>query len=380
MTTDPYKTFFTRPKRIRMVAGCMTGSSIDGLDVALVRINGNGFEMKASVLQCYSHPLAPLDESLRRLAERQPMSASEIAKLAYELAQLHVKALKDLLHNEKVDLIALHGQTVFHSPPLSWQLINPAPIAYGFHTPVVYNMRAADLALGGQGAPITPIADFMLFRCAGERRCVANLGGFCNITRIPGDSGVLPDQDQLVGWISGVTGKDVCSCNQLLDRIARELFHVPFDNNGAFAAEGRVQEQPFKELSSLLGAQAGRIRSLGTGDELNDWVEKYRTNISPHDLARTACAAIAAIIALPGPLDRRILTGGGVKNKTLVAEIRARSNKLVSISDDLDVPATYREAVGMAILGALCQDRIPITLSRITGVIPPPISGCWVLP
>ena len=219
-----------------------------------------------------------------------------------------------------------------------------------------------------------------MFRSIKERRCITNLGGFCNITWIPGGSGVQPGEDQLTGWITHLYGKDVCACNQLLDRISRDLTDSPFDEGGALAAAGSVIPTLFDELHKLLLDQAKQERSLGTGDELAFWVARYKSNFPPNDLARTVCASIAATIASPGPVDRRILAGGGVNNKTLVAEIIKRSKCPVSLSDVFGVPVSYREAVAVAILGALCQDRVPITLAQVTGAIPPPVSGSWVLP
>lgn len=133
----------------------MTGTSLDSLDVALVEIHGTGLELRADVVRCLTRPLGSLTGPLRALAAQQPATAGRISTLARELATLHVYALHELVGEEPVDLIAVHGQTVFHHPPASWQLINPAPIAQALRTPVVFDLRAADLAAGGQGAPIT---------------------------------------------------------------------------------------------------------------------------------------------------------------------------------------------------------------------------------
>ncbi len=380
MVFDYRKYLSERDSQPRYVAGCMTGTSIDGLDVALVRIEGHSLEMKVSFEDGHSVSLGELAKPLSNLARMEPMTAGEIARITNELSLLHLEALKDLLQRKRIDLVSVHGQTVYHAPPLSWQLINPAPIAYGLEVPVVYDLRSADLALGGQGAPITPLADFILFRGGNERRCIVNLGGICNITQIPGDSGVAPEINQLLGWSSRVYGKDVCICNQLLDRIAQRLFHVAYDPNGSCAMQGQVQAEPFDSLFNHLKIQALERRSLGTGDGSFGWIEEFQDRFTPHDLARTACAAIAKVICLPGPIDRRILAGGGVKNVALAAEITEQSKCPVETSDKYGIPAQYREAAGMAVLGALCQDRMPITLTHVTGVLPPPVAGCWMYP
>ena len=363
----------------RLVAGCKTGTSNDGLDAVLVKIKGCGLIMRAEVQRCLSHPLGELTEPLWRLARQEPMPAGEIARIAREFSLLHLRALKKLIGNKTIYLAAVHGQTVFHRPPLSWQLINPAPIAYGLGVPVVYDMRAADLATGGQGAPITPLADFILFRNPDEARCVVNLGGFCNITVLP--TCVREVESGLSDCVKLIRGRDVCACNRLLDRIAHVLFRQPYDKNGENAASGEVKSKPFNSLLALLEAQSGSNRSLGTGDELQIWLDDSISIYKPNDLARTACAAIAeAITTACKPVDRLILAGGSVKNRALVAEILDRSEVPVDMSDAYGVPMQFREAVAMAVLGALCHDRTPITLPSVTGVVKAPVSGCWVLP
>ncbi len=357
----------------------MTGTSIDGLDAALVEIKGRGLLIRAEVQRCLSLPLGELTEPLRLLARQEPMPTGEITRIAREFSLLHLQALKELIGDREIDLVAVHGQTVFHRPPLSWQLINPAPIAYGLGVPVVYDMRAADLAIGGQGAPITPLADFILFRNPDEARCVVNLGGFCNITILP--ACVKENESGLSDCVKLIRGRDVCVCNRLLDRIARVLFRQPYDENGENAVSGEVQRKPFNSLLALLEAQSDSNRSLGTGDELKIWLDDNIKVYKPNDLARTACAAIAeAITTACKPVDRLILAGGSVKNRALVAEILDRSEVPVDMSDAYGVPAQFREAVAMAVLGALCHDRIPITLPSVTGVVKAPVSGCWVLP
>ena len=170
---------------VELIAGCMTGTSLDGLDAALVRVSGTDLSMRAEVVRAISRPLGRLARPLRRLAEQHPMTAGEVAVLSRDFALLHVKTLRELLGRERPALVSVHGQTVFHAPPVSWQLMNPAPIVEALDVPVVFDLRAADLARGGEGAPITPLADFVFFRSETRTRMVVNLGGFCNVTLLP---------------------------------------------------------------------------------------------------------------------------------------------------------------------------------------------------
>ena len=359
----------------RLIAGCMTGTSIDGIDAALVEVTGRGLAMEASIVRTVSRPLGGSAEGLRRFATGEPASARQIATLAREFALLHLDALRELIGDAKVDLVAIHEQSVFHDPPISWQLIQPAPIASGLGVPVVFDLRAADLAAGGQGAPITPLADYVLFRHPCESRAIVNLGGFCNDTILPAATGPIESQ------IGSIRGGDVCACNQLLDAVARTLLDCPFDADGQHAATGRVQPGPRQALDELLGEQTASGRSLGTGDELGEWIERYRREFSGSDLARTACEAVADTIRRQvRDADRVLVAGGGVRNRVLLAALSAPGGPPVELTDDRGVPADYREAVCFAVLGALCLDGVPITLPRVTGVGAPPIAGAWVHP
>jgi anhydro-N-acetylmuramic acid kinase len=360
----------------RLVIGCMTGTSIDGLDAAAVRLSGDGLDMRAELLDANSWPLGELAPELRAVAEQQPMTAGQMAGIAWRFGEFHARCFAELVNSlaERPDLIAVHGQTVFHKPPVSWQLINPAPIARRLGCPVVFDLRQADLAACGQGAPITPIADAILYRDAGSAYAVVNLGGFCNITLITRDA-LAPNGVR-------IEGRDVCACNQVLDAVAREALDMPFDSGGAAALRGTVNNSARDELIRALRTQAAARRSLGTGDEVSAWVRENIAVLRGEDLAASATAAIGECIAAAvGGSERLILAGGGARNEALLRAIRHTCRATVSPSDNLRVPGDFREAMAMAVLGELCRQRVPITIAGITGRAEPgPVSGHWVLP
>jgi 1,6-anhydro-N-acetylmuramate kinase len=320
------------------------------------------------------------------------MTAGEIAALSRDFALLHAREVNALLGGEQdeCDLIAVHGQTVFHSPPVSWQMFNPAVLAHETGIDVVCDLRAADLAAGGQGAPITPLADWVWLRSPTERRVVLNLGGFANATLLPRDTG--PES------IADVRGMDICACNHVLDAAARAGLGKPFDEYGAAAMEGAVSFEARQELCDLLAKQSSAARSLGTGDEVSGkdgWIERWNGRLTPNDLCATACAAVGKTIVRairkgtePGhkAFDRLILAGGGLKNIALRSAICTDSGVRLSITQDAfsyqqSLPMEFREAIEMAILGALCQDGVPITLPGVTGGTagagPKPVAGVW---
>ncbi len=365
-------------KNIRYIIGCMTGTSVDGLSAALMKIEGQGLQMRASFQTAVDVPFGPIGPALRKIVEQVPATAEELTKIAWDFGVFHADSLEKIIQENQVDLIALHGQTVFHAPPYSWQLINPVPVAQKFKIPIVYDLRASDLAQGGEGAPLTPLADFIFFRAA-ESRAIVNLGGFCNVTILPAiEENALAD---LKSALEKIQGKDVCACNQVLDYLARALFQTSYDDNGQEASKGTLQDKPFDALVGLLSAQASGGRSLGTGDELSEWVAQFKDGYAATDLARSACAAIAQVIVNNTMMvERLILAGGGILNLVLKEDIIARATVPVEISDAYGIPIASREAASWAVLGALSEDRIPITLSQVTGVKEPPLSGAWIFP
>ncbi len=371
---------------IRLAVGVMTGTSIDGIDAALVRIEARGLDMRASLVRHASESLGELQTRLRNAANQQPMTAGEFARLAWDFGVLHAEVIHRLLNEQPADLICVHGQTVFHQPPISWQLVNPAPIAARFNCAVVSDLRQADLAHGGQGAPITPIADWILFRDDAINRAIINLGGFCNVTIVPRTMSPAAGANPPTGQpnLHAIRGFDVCACNQLLDAIARETLNASFDDNGEAALRGTAKPHAAAALIALLDRQRRDGRSLGTGDEALRWISEHRTSISPDDLAASAVQAIAqtiiAAVSEHRP-DELILAGGGARNRALHAALEKVSDTFsgaVGTTDDFGVPLEAREAMCFAVLGALGQDNVAITLPQVTGCSnPAPISGVW---
>jgi anhydro-N-acetylmuramic acid kinase len=361
----------------RLAVGTMTGTSIDAIDVALVRIGGRGLNMQAELVRYSSHQLGDLRGILRAAANQAPMSARRWAKTAAKFAMLHADVIESLLYEADEgtpDLVCVHGQTVYHKPPYSFQIVNPTLIATRLRCPVVTDLRQADLAAGGEGAPITPLADWILFRSPQKPRAIINLGGFCNITLLPSGDGAEN--------IEAIRGFDVCSCNQLLDAISRATTGKQFDDGGQVATSGFADEPLRASLEQLLRWQRDRRKSLGTSDDVRPWVSQHVDLYDGPTLAATAVRGLANVIAESiemCDIQEIYLAGGGTHNLALVGEIMSVLDGVtVAPLDKLGIEVSAREAVCMAVLGALCADGVPITLPQVTHARETPgVAGTW---
>ncbi len=334
----------------------MTGTSMDAVDAAAVEITGQGLEMSAT-LQCMaSEPLGSLKPDLQALTLQDPLPEPDASVAAGMLGELTAKAIAQL-HLQHIDLIALHGQTVLHRPPRSIQLIEAQPIVDMFDCTVLTEPRQGDLTLGGQGAPITPLADWVMFRSNTDDTVVVNLGGFCNVTVLPAKS--RPED---------LRGFDVCCCNLILDALARARIGEAFDREGDVALHGDVDRECAQSLTNRLRQQHDEGRSLGSDDDLGAWAVDLTAHLDPPHALATAADAIGDSIATAiGDIPRVLLAGGGARNRRLRSTLDAALGRVAQETDTFGVPLQAREAMAMAILGALHLDGIPTTLPQITG-------------
>ena len=354
----------------RFVVGTMTGTSIDGaLDAAIVSVHGHGLEMRAPLVLGRSYDLGACAGELRRIAAQEPLSAREFARIAREFGERHAEALAAICAEADVkpDLAVLHGQTVFHAPPLSWQLVDPWPVAERLGCAVRYDLRGANVAAGGQAAPITPLADFVMYGDLSTAKTILNLGGFANATLLPPRS----------SGVDGIRGLDLCACNHVLDRVARTRLGRDFDEDGRAAARGTPDADVAREIAARLGAEdvirPDRPRSLGTGDEAAGLVA-LTADLAPFDACATVveglARALAGLLKASGHAAGRtiVVAGGSARHRALRERLAAHAAAAVETSDEhAGIPAEMREAAAMAVLGALAEDGIRFTLPRVAG-------------
>ncbi|HXE72223.1 MAG TPA: anhydro-N-acetylmuramic acid kinase [Candidatus Nitrosotenuis sp.] len=359
------------------VVGIMSGTSADAVDAALVEMGP-----RPRLLVLHTEEYDP--ETRRRLFAffEDRGSPREMALLHVHLGRIYARAARRAAPGG-ADLVACHGQTVVHLPTeqdfcgsrvrATLQLGEAAEIAAVMGCPVVSDFRPADLALGGQGAPLVPLADAVLLRSPEVDRAALNLGGMANLTWIP--RGGLED-------LSDVRACDTGPGNSLMDALAEKATGRPMDQDGRLAAQGRVLPELLAELLAHPFLEREPPKSTGREEFGRPLADSLWGRGSAADLLRTAAAFSAEAVArhlarwLRGPAEL-VVGGGGVRNPVLMEEIARRLPPGVSVRlfDDFGVPSQGREAMAFAILGHRTMHARPSSLPAATGASRPAVLG-----
>ena len=375
-----------------IVAGVMSGTSADGINVALIRVHprrrvGRSFDLLA-------HENFPYPPAVRRKIldsmNSDRSSVAELARLNFLLGELYADAVLRTRRrvNAKLALVGCHGQTLYHqgeaAPFLgrrvaaTWQTGEGAMVAARLRTPVVSDFRPADIAAGGKGAPLVPFLDYRVYRHPRIGRVIQNIGGIANFTAIPAQA----KAEEVIAFDSGPG-------NMVIDALCEQLYGRSYDRDGRIAAKGRV-------LGPLLTHSLGHPffrksppKTAGReefGREFaNEFVRRARGSSKP-DIVATATALTAYSIAdavgrfLPprSKVGEMIVSGGGTRNVTLMAmladQLRPLGMRLLR-SDDFGVPAEAKEAIAFALLAYETWNRRPSNLPSATGARKPAILG-----
>lgn len=399
MTNDPLDvvtsviptptTWQSRPRRI---VGLMSGTSLDGIDAALIEVDGGIPFTALRVLGFFTRPYTPEERArLMALVQEQvslPALTAAQAWLGGIFADAALAVIAQAgLTTGAVDAVASHGQTVWHIPPTAdtpgatLQLGEPCVIAERTGLLTVANFRARDMAAGGQGAPLVPFADYLLFRNDEQSVAVQNIGGIANVTYLPRGAAL----EQVVAFDTGPG-------NMIIDELV--ALHTQgrqrYDEDGRLAARGTVQPALLDRLMSAPYFTQPPPKS--TGRELFGaaftrrlW-DDCRALPFP-DLLATATAFTAESIArayleylLPlGPLDEVILGGGGSHNPTLRAMLAARLPGVrLCTHDDYGISNDAKEAIAFALLGHATLCGVPANLPSVTGAARPVVLGVVV--
>jgi len=365
----------------------MSGTSLDGIDVAIVEIGsgtGHRIAWPANRVRCLGFQSTPYPESTRAAilavsggghAEgdrpRKTMACpttAEISRLNFHLAELYARAVMRAVRRfGAVELIGCHGQTIYHAGGAhTLQIGEAAVLAERTGVPVVSNFRARDVAAGGQGAPLVPFADWLLFRHPRRTRIALNIGGIANITVIPPKA--RPDQ---------VTAFDTGPGNMVVDALAREFSRgkLNYDLGGKVAKSGRVDRALLRRLLADGYYRRKPPKSAGREQYGAGFVARMRASGLPlRDLVATATALTAATVAMAvAPFARDcaadlIVSGGGAHNPQLMGLLAAfLPGVAISTSADYGVDIDAKEAIAFALLARETWLGRPSNLPSATG-------------
>ena len=388
----PFSILFKSTER-RML-GLMTGTSLDGIDIADVHISGSGDELTWSLKGYRSVPYRDgVKEILLRNSQAESASLVELTLLGDLLAQEYEEAILFAVAGWHVslsdfDAVGVHGQTMYHHPDEvrlagrlvsgSFQAGDPSVLAARLGLPVIGDFRVADMALGGQGAPLVPYFDYVTFRHATEHRMLINLGGIANATILPANA----DVDEVYAFDTGPG-------NMILDALAVKYLDAPFDEGGEMALRGTPDATLLAEL--LKHPFFDRKPPRSTGRELfsaryvNELIARCDAlGVSTEDLFASVAAFTADSILCAWErfvksdlsLSRILISGGGVHNRAVMDRLEKGFHPVpVQTTYEYDVDPDAKEAICFAVLAHETLNGVPTNIPGATGASRPTVLG-----
>jgi anhydro-N-acetylmuramic acid kinase len=380
-----------------VVAGVMSGTSADGVDVALCRISPARDAGGTPRVKLLGHVGVAYPKAVRAAVlcamDADAISVAELSRLNWRLGEVYADAVEKAQSSlgVKAGLVGCHGQTVYHQGAAekylgknvraTWQMGEAAVIAERLRVPVVSDFRPGDVAAGGQGAPLVPMLDYCMFRSAKVSRVLQNLGGIGNLTAIPAEAGV-----------DGVMAFDTGPGNMVIDACMRRLYEREFDKGGAVARTGQVLQVVVEKILKEGYFSAVPPKSFGREQFGEAFVSRFIAMCRKaggredrdEDVIATATALTAASIvnayrrfvwrhvgqAAPLSPVEFVVAGGGTKNNVLMGMLRDGLEPLkvkVRLMEELGVAAQAKEAVAFALLAWLSWNGLPGNVPAATG-------------
>jgi anhydro-N-acetylmuramic acid kinase len=380
-----------------VVAGVMSGTSADGVDVSVCRISPARVKGGTPVVKLLGHVGVAYPKAVRAAVlgamDAKAISVAELARLNWRLGEVYADAVERAQSSleVKIGLVGCHGQTVYHQGEAekylgkrvraTWQMGEAAVIAERLRVPVVSDFRPADVAAGGQGAPLVPILDYCMFRSAKVSRVLQNLGGIGNLTAIPAGARV-----------DGVMAFDTGPGNMVIDDCMRRLYERDFDKGGLVARAGNVMQDVVAEIlkegyfSALPPKSCGReqfgevfvsrfiamCRKAGGREDRDEDVVATATALTAASVVDAYRRFVAGHVgkAAPSSPVEFVIAGGGAKNDVLMGMLRKGLEPLkikVRMMEELGVPAQAKEAVAFALMAWLSWNGLPGNVPAATG-------------
>jgi anhydro-N-acetylmuramic acid kinase len=376
-----------------IVAGVMSGTSADGINVALVNCVARASSPASRRLLAheeYPYP-GPVRHAVLRTMNAKVASVADLARLNFLLGEVYAEAVAKTArkHRLKLDLVACHGQTLYHQGTpagflgrqmaVTWQAGEGAVIAARLGVPVVSDFRPADMAAGGKGAPLVPFLDYALYRDSRVGRIAQNIGGIANLTAIPRSASL----QQVIAFDTGPG-------NMVIDALMERLFGQRYDRDGKVAASGRVLDEVVAKLLRAPFFKQKPPRTAGREEFGREYADQFlqacrgagKTDVITTATALTARSikdAVQRFVLKPSQNYRElIVSGGGAKNPTLMAMLHNEMSELriaLRLSDEYGIPTEAKEAVAFALLGYETWHRRPSNVPSATGAKRPAILG-----
>jgi anhydro-N-acetylmuramic acid kinase len=375
------------------VAGVMSGTSADGINVALVEITESraSRQPKLKLLGHAEFPYPkPVRDAVLAAMNAKRASVADLSRLNFLLAELYADAIiaTKRRFRVKIKLAGCHGQTLYHQGEsaaflgrklaVTWQVGDGSVIAARIGVPVVSDFRPADMAAGGKGAPLVPYLDYFLFRDRHIGRIVQNIGGIANLTGIPAGAST----DEVIAFDTGPG-------NMVIDALTTHLFQKPYDRHGGIAASGTILDPVVSDLIHSSYFLRKPPKTAGREQFGRDFVRQFLQKCGrakKNDVIATATALTAQSIADAlrrfvlhrGVHKEFIVSGGGTKNPTLLAMLANQLAPLgltIRLSDEFGIPSETKEAVAFALLAYQTWKRKPSNLPSATGAKRPAILG-----
>ena len=366
-----------------IVAGVMSGTSADGVDVAVVSIQGRGSYLSFNLLvHDYSEYPKPIRQAVLAAMNAGKISVAELSRLNFRLGEFYAEAVARAQKKsaKRLDLVGCHGQTIYHQgtaePYLgkkiacTWQTGEGSVVAARLGIPVVSDFRPADMAAGGKGAPLVPLLDYAIFRSKNKGRIVQNIGGIANLTAIPADANPY----EMMAFDTGPG-------NMVLDRLMQVLFGKPFDRDGTVARKGTILKPILEHLLDASYFKLKPPKTAGREEFGAEYAEAFlrRCGKAPKaDVIATATAltarsmaqAVQRFVLKRGRYLDWVVSGGGTKNAALMAMLEKEAAELglwLRHSDDFGIPSSAKEAVAFALLAYQTWNQLPGNVPSATG-------------
>ena len=372
-----------RSKREKYVVGLMSGTSVDGIDAALVKITGSFTATQVEEMAFKSYPFPP-DIRQRIFALFDQGSTQEVCHMNFILGELFAKAALDIAKEAgvaQIDLIGSHGQTIYHmpnsTPKATLQIGEGAVIAHATGATVVSDFRTADMAAGGIGAPLVPYTEFLLYTSQTQHVALQNIGGIGNVTIIPKG---CTNPAQIMAFDTGPG-------NMVIDYITQQTKGQPYDKDGYFASLGQVSSQVLTQLMADAYITTPPPKATGREHYGAQFSQGFYAmckaqGLSHEDMIATATAFTAHSIAhginhFASPMPQQlIIGGGGAYNPTLVSQIATQLPQVQVVTGEaLGIHSDAKEAIAFAILANETIAGNPGNLPSVTGATAHKILG-----